>query len=745
VLAGYRLEEQIGRGGMAVVFRASDERLGRQVAVKILAPALGTDRAFRRRFVRESRAAALVDDPHIIPIFQAGESAGLLFIAMRLVSGGDVRMLVRQHGSLPTARAAAIVSPVASALDAAHAAGLVHRDVKPANMLLDVRPGRPDHVYLSDFGLSKGLQSSPGLTGEGMFVGTPHYVAPEQVTGGQVDGRADQYSLACAAFELLSGAVPFQGDQAVTVLHAHAFDRPPPLTSVRPGVPSAVDPVLARALAKAPANRYATCQDFAEALRAALGLPPYGHEQIATPGGERSGAVAGAPATPRDRAGKDKARRGGLGGIIAGKGAVKHPAAGRHRKRRWRWFTLAIVTALLLAGAGAATIAQLTGDSGGREPHLTPVPGSLQGITAVSAGSTWALGGGCQPDCLLGPERSTPLIARWDGIAWSNLASPVDHASLVAAAGRAGAVWLAGYFCAVGCGPTSTTEIDKTLVLRWDGHALSKVFSPSPGGSARLASVTTGPDGTAYAAGYYCEFSCGTTSEIDRTLLLSWNHGKWSRLRSESPGPSARLTGVSAGPGGVRWAVGYSCVFSCTSLGQTDHTLTLRSGTGGWSSVPSLSPHRSATLASVSVGPGGFAWAAGWDSAGTLTMLWSSNHWKVVSSPSPVNSGQLFGAQLFGVSAGPGRSAWAAGAYCTSGCSTRWPVERTLIMRFGNGGWQIVPGPKAGGTGRLVSVSAGSAGTAWVAGYSCVSRCGTSAELDRTQVLRWTGTHWTAG
>jgi serine/threonine protein kinase len=283
VLAGYRLEEQIGHGGMAVVFRASDERLRRQVAVKILAPALGTDKAFRRRFVRESRAAALVDDPHIIPIYQAGESAGLLFIAMRLVSGGDVRMLVRQHGSLPAARAATIVSPVASALDAAHAAGLVHRDVKPANMLLDVRPGRPDHVYLSDFGLSKGLLSSPGLTGEGMFVGTPHYVAPEQVSGGQVDGRADQYSLACAAFELLSGTVPFQGDQAVTVLHAHAFDRPPPLTSVRPGLPSAVDPVLARALAKAPADRYATCQDFAEALRAALGLPPYGHEQVATP------------------------------------------------------------------------------------------------------------------------------------------------------------------------------------------------------------------------------------------------------------------------------------------------------------------------------------------------------------------------------------------------------------------------------------------------------------------------------
>ena len=188
VIADYRLEEQIGHGGMAVVFRASDERLGRQVAVKILAPALGADRAFRRRFVRESRAAALVNDPHIIPIYQAGESGGLLFIAMRLVIGGDARTLLRHHGPLPPARAAALLSPVASALDAAHAAGLVHRDVKPANMLLDVRPGCPDHVYLSDFGLSKRILSSPGLTGEGIFVGTPHYVAPEQVGYSCVSG-----------------------------------------------------------------------------------------------------------------------------------------------------------------------------------------------------------------------------------------------------------------------------------------------------------------------------------------------------------------------------------------------------------------------------------------------------------------------------------------------------------------------------------------------------------------------------
>src|SRR5271156_5277044 len=171
-IAGYRLEEQIGQGGMAVVFRAQDERLQRQVALKILAPALATDEAFRHRFIRESRSAAAADDPHIIPVFEAGDANGVLFIAMRYVPGGDVGTLIHRQGALAVARAAAIISAVASALDAAHAAGLVHRDVKPANMLVDARPGRPDHVYLADFGLSKAGSPSVRLTRTGMFLGT---------------------------------------------------------------------------------------------------------------------------------------------------------------------------------------------------------------------------------------------------------------------------------------------------------------------------------------------------------------------------------------------------------------------------------------------------------------------------------------------------------------------------------------------------------------------------------------------
>ena len=275
LVAGYRLEAQVGAGGMAVVFRARDERLGRHVALKLLTPALAADAAFRRRFIAESRAAATVDDPHIIPVYEAGEADGVLFIAMRFVRGGDLRLVLEREGVLPAGRVAGFVSPVASALDAAHRAGLVHRDVKPANILVDARQDRPDHVYLSDFGVSKGAISSVSLTGAGNFLGTPDYSAPEQIQGGAVDGRTDQYALACVAYELLAGATPFERDQGMAVLLAHLSQPPPSVISRRPDLPSAADEVLARGMAKAPEKRYGSCRDFAEALREALGLAPY--------------------------------------------------------------------------------------------------------------------------------------------------------------------------------------------------------------------------------------------------------------------------------------------------------------------------------------------------------------------------------------------------------------------------------------------------------------------------------------
>jgi len=321
-IAGYLLEEQIGQGGMAVVFRAHDERLDRTVALKILAPALAADEAFRQRFIRESRAAAAVDDPHIIPVFEAGEASGVLFIAMRFVRGGDVRSLVGQFGPLPPGRVAEITSQVASALDAAHGRGLVHRDVKPANMLLDASSGagRPDHVYLSDFGLSKGSLQASGLTGTGTFLGTLDYISPEQIEGKPVDGRADEYALACAAFELLTGTPPFQRDEAMAVMYAQLSEPPPAVTGRRPDLPVSVDAVFAKSLAKAPADRYPNCREFSEALREAFGIRPYDSGPGIVPSGEH-------PATQVVRP-SGGGSAGGAAGTAAAAGAVGYTAGG---------------------------------------------------------------------------------------------------------------------------------------------------------------------------------------------------------------------------------------------------------------------------------------------------------------------------------------------------------------------------------------------------------------------------------
>src|ERR1700744_4660839 len=270
-IAGYLIEDQIGAGGMAVVFRARDEVLGRLAAVQLIAPSLANDQEFRARSLRESRAAAAVDSPHIIPVYAAGEAEGLLYIATRFVPGGDLAALLRRSGGLPApGRAGALVAQVASALDAAHAAGLVHRDVKPQNILVDTIPERPEHAFLSDFGLSKGTTSSTELTVSGQFLGTPDYSAPEQIRGGHVDGRTDQYALACVAFVLLTGSRPFERGDTMATMFAHLQSPVPLVTRHRPDLPPALDGGLGRALAKPPADRYTRCGDFAAALQEAL-------------------------------------------------------------------------------------------------------------------------------------------------------------------------------------------------------------------------------------------------------------------------------------------------------------------------------------------------------------------------------------------------------------------------------------------------------------------------------------------
>jgi serine/threonine protein kinase len=275
-IAGYRIESLIGRGGMAVVYRAEDTRLGRKVALKLLTPQFADSEQFRQRFIRESRLAASLDHPNIVPIYEAGDAGGELFIAMRYVLGSDLKVvLAAEGGRLPVDQILRLFVQVGDALDTAHHAGLVHRDVKPGNVLVDSRRGGPEHAYLTDFGIARAMLSAGTLTVAGQFLGTPDYAAPEQVNGHPVDGRADQYALACVAFEMLGGTVPFKRELPIATLYAHLSTPPPSLTAARPDLPPAVDDVLGRAMAKDPGERYPTCADFADALREALGLDPY--------------------------------------------------------------------------------------------------------------------------------------------------------------------------------------------------------------------------------------------------------------------------------------------------------------------------------------------------------------------------------------------------------------------------------------------------------------------------------------
>ncbi|MGW5653401.1 serine/threonine-protein kinase [Streptomyces humi] len=301
-IAGYEVQGEIGRGGMAVVYRARDLRLDRTVALKLLAPELARNDTFRRRFSHESRVAAALDHPHIVPVFEAGETDGVLYIAMRYVSGPDLRALLDREGVLPVATALRIAAQVASALDAAHQHDLVHRDVKPGNVLVaqGTDSDHPEHVYLTDFGLTKKSLSLTGFTTAGQFVGTLDYVAPEQISGRAVDGRCDLYSLACVVFEMLTGGPPFVRDEDIALLWAHQHDRPPALSEVRSGLPAGFDDVFAKALAKTPADRYGTCLEFMGALR----LAAYG----AGPGGPGDPDMQGRPADRTPTVGRHTVR-----------------------------------------------------------------------------------------------------------------------------------------------------------------------------------------------------------------------------------------------------------------------------------------------------------------------------------------------------------------------------------------------------------------------------------------------------
>ncbi len=310
--AGYHIESALDRGGMSEVFLAEHLRLGRKAALKVLATDLGSDQTFRDRFIAESRLAASLNHPNIIPIYDAGEADGILYIAMRLVEGADLKTVIREDGPLEVPRTLSIIRQAASALDSAHAAGLVHRDVKPGNILIaPATKSMAEHVYLTDFGLTKRTDSRTGYTKTGQFVGSVDYVAPERIDGSKsADARVDVYSLGCVLFECLTGRVPFERDSDMAALWAHVNEPPPAVTPIRPNLPASFDFVVSRAMAKQASQRYATCGELSAAAEVAaasgarpvLGEPPdvaTGTARPAPGSGEATApSVPGSPPAP---------------------------------------------------------------------------------------------------------------------------------------------------------------------------------------------------------------------------------------------------------------------------------------------------------------------------------------------------------------------------------------------------------------------------------------------------------------
>ena len=334
VIAGYRIESVLGRGGMGVVYLATHTRLRRKAALKLLFPEHAEDPEFEARFIRESETAAALEHPNIVPIYDADDVDGVLFIAMRYIDGTDLRTQLKEHGPLTLERTLEVTRQIAGALDVAHEAGLIHRDVKPANILLERRSGR---AYLTDFGIAKSA-SATGLTRTGSFVGTVDYCPPEQIEGRHVDGRADIYALGGVVFHCLTGHAPYVRTTDIAVMQAHLVDPPPALSTVRPDLPLALDGAIVTAMAKHREVRYGTATEFANALaEAASGTR--GTEPVLVRGGYAETVADGeglpTEATATSKSSKKHDRRGlwvGLGigaAVLAAAGAATAIVLGR--------------------------------------------------------------------------------------------------------------------------------------------------------------------------------------------------------------------------------------------------------------------------------------------------------------------------------------------------------------------------------------------------------------------------------
>jgi serine/threonine protein kinase len=439
-LGFYRIERLIGRGGMSVVYRAEHVELGRKAALKVLLPELSDNHAFRQRFIQESRSAASIDNPYIIPIYEAGEADGVLYIAMRYVNGVTLRALLERECPLPPSKALSIIAQVANALDAAHGYGLVHRDVKPGNIL--IAPGEgvdgSDHVYLTDFGLTKRSAggSAERLTATGQFLGTVDYVAPEQISGKEVDAQTDVYALGCVMYECLTGELPFQADDEVALLYAHLTEPPPSVLDKNPELPISLDLVFMKALAKEPRARYQTCRELLTAAKAELVGVQMSLEEADTstvlaeynlPRG--ADADPDAPGQPRH---SGAATLGGARPVQAPDSAPRRRATARGRRRQRLAVIVAVVLGLLGVGGVLRAIPPDAVLSGGTAPPSTTLPEEapnqpLKLKTFRDPGAPYSLG--YPASWSVGSYRRGPRLS---------VLSPVSHLERWAAQGNWG-------------------------------------------------------------------------------------------------------------------------------------------------------------------------------------------------------------------------------------------------------------------------------------------------------------------
>jgi hypothetical protein len=321
---GYRIERVLGHGGMGIVYLAQQLELERPVALKVIRPELAHDPHFRARFRSESRTAAAIEHPRVVTVFGTGERGGLLYVAMRYVPGDDLGRLIAARGPLPPERAADLIAQVADGLDAVHAAGLVHRDVKPANVIV-ADDGEGDAAYLTDFGLAKAAAATDGLTATGEVIGSVDYMAPEQIEGRRIDARTDVYALGCVLFHAVSGRVPFPDRESSAKMWAHLNEPPPAAGSGNRGIPRALDRVIRRAMAKERARRFPSAGDLGRAAHAAVHGEAVTEPERAVGSGDAAAAetlpiateVAPAPTDRLPRRRKRRRRRRLLAGLIA--------------------------------------------------------------------------------------------------------------------------------------------------------------------------------------------------------------------------------------------------------------------------------------------------------------------------------------------------------------------------------------------------------------------------------------------